>query len=76
MDWIIKYAIVAMDSNPMCGHDQTLSELDDKEQDIEQAKKLAMTRRNICVEKRRYACMENLRKGLTFDQSICWACWL
>ena len=76
MDWIIRYAIVAMDSSPMYGHGQTMAKLDDKEQAIRQAKKLAQSRKNICVEERRYACPENLCKGLTFDQSICWACWL
>lgn len=76
MNWIIKYAIVAMDISPMYSQDQTLETLDDKDAAIEKAKMLSLYRKDICVEERRYACIENLHKGLTFDWRICWACWL
>lgn len=77
MDWIIKYAIMKVDtSSPMYGHDQTLDVLDDKDKAIEKAKRLSLTYKNICVEERRYASSQNLQKGITFDQSICWAYWM
>ena len=76
MNFIIRYAIVAMSAEPMGGHDKTLEELADKDKAIEKAKSLSAARDNICVEKRRYASERNLQKGITFDQSVCWACWL
>ena len=76
MEWIIKYAVVRVDSNPMYGRNRTLDVFDDKETAIEVAKLAASDREDVCVEKRRYACEENLKKGFTFDQSICWASWM
>ena len=76
MGWITMYAIVAMDTNPMYGHDETIEILDNKDLAIKKAKALSLLRNNICVEERRYASVENLIRGITFDQRICWACWL
>ena len=76
MEWIIVYAVVCMGGGPMYGRSKTIDVFGDKETAIEVAKIAACDRKDICVEKRRYACEENLKKGFTFDQSICWASWM
>lgn len=76
MDWIRRYAIVYMDSNPMYGRDLTLEEFETESEAITRAKELSKVRRNLCVEERRYASVANFYKGITFDSHVRWASWL
>lgn len=76
MDWIRKYAVVQMDSNPMYGRDLTLEVFDDAREAIARAKALSNVRRGLCVIERLYASVANLKKGITFDSHILWASWL
>lgn len=76
MEWIIKYAVVSLSDEPMYGRDKVLDVFDDMRTAVEVAKLAARNHKNVCVEKRRYACMKNLESGFTFDQSICWASWM
>lgn len=76
MDWIRKYAVVQMDSNPMYGRDITLEVFDDEAEAVARAKALSKVRYNLCVEERRYTGVANLKKGLVFDSHVRWASWM
>lgn len=76
MSFIIRYAVVKIGGSRMYGKDETFYQFKTKDQAIIVAKDMERFFRNMCVEERRYASEENIRKGLAFDQSIVWADWL
>lgn len=76
MDWIRRYAVVQMDSNPMYGKSTTLAVYEDKAQAVERAKALSIVQKNICIIENRYASVENLERGFPFDSHVRWASWL
>ena len=76
MSFIIRYAVVQMDSSPMYGKDKVFYQFKTKDQAVIVSKEMAKSFRNMCVEERRYASEENCLKGFTFDQSIVWVDWL
>lgn len=76
MDWIHRYAVVQMDSNPMYGRDLTLEVFETESKATARAKALSKVRRNLCVIDRRYASVANLKKCLETDSHVCWASWM
>ena len=76
MQWIRRYSVVKMSSDPMYGHDRTFDSGFDADAMIEHAQYLAESMENICVIESRYAGEENMRRGISFDSHIIWADWL